>query len=109
MGDLRYSNNSTKEKINFLVENDLDLLFISDSDDEQWFMVENFEPPTSGSVSSVPFLQFKGIDISNFIEENTFNILSVNHFLDRLTAFLQKEKQILMKISENHKWRFFTK
>lgn len=110
MNNLKYTHLDTRNKINFLVESDLNLLFVIYPDnDVQWFIVDAFEAPTAGSVSSVPYMQFRGIDVTPFIRDNIFNIANNSHFMDQLTAFLSKEKQILMKFSENHHWGFFTR
>ena len=100
-----YQINDHKVKIDFLVDNRIDILQITNSNGEEYiFTVEAFEPPQTNSIGSTPFLQFRGIEISEFLRNNVSSQAADSNFIYNFQNFLEKKNKRNYKFSQSYNW-----
>lgn len=94
--------------IQFLVSQGYSIVEIEINEISHFFQTNDFEPPSIGSVMSAPYLTFKGIDITEFIDNSGFNQASTELYKERFNNLVNSGKQqISFKFSDKHVWRFF--
>ena len=84
------------------------VLEIEVGDESRFFIVESFEPPVTGSVSSSPFFTFRGFDLTDFLVNNIYSEGNINMFNDRFERLKLESEKNDFKFSDNHKWRHFS-
>jgi hypothetical protein len=106
-----YKNKELKSKINSLVDRDFNILQIKSTNENEslYFIVQNFEPPQINTVSSLPFLSFSGIEISEFLGNNVYNQSLDEYYLMSFLTFMETNKEYLYKFSDLFTWIFYSK
>ena len=108
---MNYNNKGIKAKINAITKKDFNILEVIEpyGGDSCFFIVKNFEPPQSNSISSSPFLTFIGLEISDFLKDNIYNQSLDENFNNSLFSFQEKNEEFLYKFSGDYLWIFYSK
>lgn len=91
----------------FLISQGHSILEIEIDEKSHFFQTNDFEPPSIGSVMSAPYLTFKGLDITTFIENSGFNQANTEVYRERFSQLMVNSIAINHKFSDKHTWRFF--
>ena len=97
-----------KLDINFIVSIGFPVLEVEVAGESLFFQTNDFEPPNGGSVMSVNYLTFKGLDITEFIENSGFNQMNTTIYKANFEKKVDSGKFINFKFSDLHVWRFYT-
>lgn len=94
-----------------LVEDGHDILEIEMGGQNNFFLVEGFEPPVGGTVHTAPYLQFTGMLINDFLNNSIYSQIDATQFLSRFNIkYSPKDtRRNSFKFSEKHIWRFYSK
>ena len=98
--------------INFLINEGWSIVEVSMDDDKgsSFFQTNDFEPPSIGSVQSAPYLHFKGVDITDFIQKSGFNQSNPEIYRQRFRQFVEDgNNKVSFKFSDKHLWRYYNK
>lgn len=108
---MNYNVVAIKAKINAILKKDFHVLEVIEpnSGDSCFFIVKNFEPPQSNTITSSPFLIFNGLEISEFIKDNIYNQSLDEIFNNALISFVERNEEFLYKFSEKFYWIFYSK
>lgn len=106
-----YKSKELQDKINILMDKNYNVLQVTEPDggDSLFFIVQSFEPPQTNSVSSSPFLSFKGIEFSEFLGNNVYNQALDDNFILAFDTFLKKNREYFYKFSDKYSWVSYTK
>jgi hypothetical protein len=96
-----------KEAIRFLNSRGIEILEVEINNESFFFSVRTFEPPVGGSVSSATFLQFTGVDITDFLEGDVFTGSQNDSYFRRFDDKFSRGENFKFLFSENHTWRLY--
>jgi len=97
-----------RDDIGFITGMGFPILEIEVDGKSTYFFTNNFEAPNLSNIQSSPYLTFKGIDITHFIENSIYNMGSEALYGERFAKQIEKGRKIGYKFSDKHIWRFFS-
>lgn len=105
---MKYSYINKRTDILFLVKLGFPILEVEIDDSCAYFFTNNFEAPNLSNLQSAPYLTFKGLDITAFLENSIYSLNSESLYKERFLSLLSKDENINYKFSDKHIWRYFS-
>src|SRR5690349_10695948 len=100
-------NKALKGIIDSLTERGEDILEVEVGEEAQYFAVKSFQKPSTGTVSSSPYLRVDGWEITDILLTGANS--GVDHALSQIGKTKDVKKSKTQEFSDNHFWRYYTK
>ncbi len=80
------------------------------NEEPEYWIIKEFTPPTSNSVESFDYSQFRGIEITEKLDGWIATGQNKEQLLQKLEQYLDGKESIEMNVqfSPNHKWKLFS-